>query len=404
MTLLAVRELSKSYKTYASEWHRIARWLGASVQPASETTVLHTVSFSVKAGEAVGIVGENGAGKSTLLKLIAGTLIPSSGHIHVDGRVSAILELGMGFNPDMTGRQNVYHAASIMGFSQSAVDTVIDQIELFAEVDKYFDQPVRLYSSGMQVRVAFAVATAWRPEMLIVDEALSVGDTYFQHKSFARIREFQQQGTSLLIVSHDRACIQALCDRAILLEQGRVLKDDEPEAVMDFYNALIAERENTTTEVHHSSTGKAQTVSGTGEARVCDIRLCAPDGTALSHVKVGEPVQLVVRVKITQPIISLVLGFGIRDRLGQMIYGSNTFHTEQVLTQPEVGREYCFTIAFNANLGVGSYSVVTALHADDSHIEHNYEWRDLALIFDVINADKTTFQGCAWLDTEITYE
>src|SRR5690606_6494074 len=217
---------------YRSEWQRVARWFGASPEPLEEHWVVRGVSFEIGAGEVVGIVGQNGAGKSTLLKMVAGTLQPTEGQLRVNGRIAAILELGMGFHPELTGRQNVMHAAGLMGFSARDVVAAMPGIEDFAEIGEYFDQPVRTYSSGMQVRVAFAVATAFRPEVLIIDEALSVGDSYFQHKSFDRIRSFREQGTTLLIVSHDRNAIQAICDRAILLERGRVLKDGEPEAVM----------------------------------------------------------------------------------------------------------------------------------------------------------------------------
>lgn len=404
MTLLVVNSVEKSFREFSAEWRRVASCLGLPFQPVAEVKVLAGISFSIGAGEAVGIVGQNGAGKSTLLKMITGTLAPSRGSVVINGRIAAILELGMGFNPELSGRQNVFHAASIMGFSREQVETALPNIESFAEIGDYFDEPVRVYSSGMQVRVAFAVATAWRPEILIVDEALSVGDTYFQHKSFNRIREFQKQGTSLLIVSHDRASIQALCSRAILLEKGEVLRDGEPEEVMDFYNALIAEKENSTVEVRRLDNGKAQTSSGTGEARVSSIYLRNSAGEMADHIKVGEAVTLTIQVKVHQPVPSLVLGFALRDRLGQTMFGSNTFHSGHELLAPEVGRNYEFSISFPANLGVGSYSVVTALHAGDSHVGSNYEWQDMALVFNVVNVDKIAFQGSVWLDASISYE
>lgn len=187
MSLLTVKNLGKAYRVYASEFQRIGRWFGISTKPKEEHWVLKHVNFSIHAGEAIGIVGQNGAGKSTLLKMITGTLQPTEGNVQVNGRIAAILELGMGFTPDLTGRQNVYHAAGLMGFNADRIDEVIKEIEAFAEIGTYFDEPVRTYSSGMQMRVAFAVATAIRPEILIVDEALSVGDSYFQHKSFDQI-------------------------------------------------------------------------------------------------------------------------------------------------------------------------------------------------------------------------
>ncbi len=245
-SVLEVNNISKSFKDYSSELKRIFSWFGFGFKPKEEHHILKNISFSITAGEAVGIVGQNGAGKSTLLKIITGTLKPSEGSIHINGRISAILELGMGFHPDLTGRQNAYHSAGIMGFTQNQIDEMMDDIEAFAEIGEYFDQPVRLYSSGMQVRVAFSIATSYTPEILIIDEALSVGDAYFQHKSIERIRGLQAKGTTLLFVSHDKNAIQSICNRAILLEKGTVTKDGKPEEVMDYYNALIAERENRT--------------------------------------------------------------------------------------------------------------------------------------------------------------
>ena len=397
MSLLSVTNLGKAYRTYRSEWQRIARWFFLPVSPSEEHWVLKHISFDIQPGEAIGIVGQNGAGKSTLLKMITGTLQPSEGTIQVNGRIAAILELGMGFNPELSGRQNVYHAAGLMGFSTEQLDTVIDEIEAFAEIGEYFDESVRTYSSGMQMRVAFAVATAFRPEILIVDEALSVGDSYFQHKSFDRIREFQQQGTTLLIVSHDRGAIQGLCNRAILLESGTVIKDGPPEEVMDFYNAIIAEKENSTVKVITLENGNVQTRSGSGEATIRSVSIHDAAGAAMEYVPVGQPVSIRIKVDINKPIPELVVGYMIKDRLGQEVYGTNTHHLGCKLAAQSQGdaMEYCF--AFDANLGVGSYSVAVALHTADSHMSHNYEWRDHALVFNVVNVNQAPFVGVAWL-------
>src|SRR5574344_701646 len=201
--ILEVKNIYKSYRTYSSEIWRIFSWFGIKHKAIQENYTLKNISFSINEGEAIGIIGQNGAGKSTLLKIITGTLCSTSGSIVVNGKIAAILELGMGFHPDLSGRQNAYHSAGLMGYTSEQIDSVINDIEAFAEVGEYFDQPVRTYSSGMQMRVAFATVTAYRPEILIVDEALSVGDAYFQHKSFERIRQFQKEGTTLLLVSHD---------------------------------------------------------------------------------------------------------------------------------------------------------------------------------------------------------
>lgn len=404
MSLLTVQNVGKAFRAYSSEWHRFANWFGMSIKPADEVWVLRHIRFDIRVGEAIGLIGQNGAGKSTLLKMITGTMRPTEGQVHVNGRIAAILELGMGFNPELSGRENVRYAAGLMGFNAEQIEEAMADIESFAEVGSYFDEPVRTYSSGMQMRVAFAVATAWRPEILIVDEALSVGDSYFQHKSFDRIRQFREQGTSLIIVSHDRSAIQALCDRALLLEQGAIIKDGPPEEVFDFYNALIAEKENSTVAVAKLETGKTQTTSGTGEATVEEITLYDSKGEPAEYIGVGDLVTLNIRVKVHHAIGSLVLGYGIKDRLGQVMYGTNTWHTEQVLNNLRAGDEFLFSLAFPANFGVGSYSIQTALTDRDTHLTANYEWRDLAFVFNVINIDKPHFAGCSWNEPKITIE
>jgi lipopolysaccharide transport system ATP-binding protein len=400
-TVLHVDGLGKAFRTYGSEWSRVLSWFGRAPDIVKEQWVLRNIGFRVAPGEAVGLVGQNGAGKSTLLKLITGTLRPTVGRVDVHGRIAAILELGMGMNPEFTGRQNVYNVAGLMGFTRERIDSLMPEIEDFAEIGDYFDQPLRIYSSGMQMRVAFSVATAVKPDILIVDEALSVGDAYFQHKSFDRIREFRERGTTLLIVSHDRSAIQALCDRAILLERGAQVKDGTPEEVMDLYNALLAERQEQTVEVRRHADGRAQTVSGTLEATVEDIALLNASGDPVEMVNVGEAVDLRVRVRAHQDIPRLVLGYMIKDRLGQTIFGTNTFHTDQILENVAAGSLVTFTARFDVNLGPGGYSVATALVSSDTHLVNNYEWRDLALLFTVANRDKALFVGTTWAPPSI---
>lgn len=400
-SVLEVKNISKSFKDYSSEFKRILSWFGFDFKPITEHHILKHINFSIAPGEAMGIVGRNGAGKSTLLKIITGTLKPSSGSVHIDGRISAILELGMGFDPDLTGRQNVYHSAGLMGFTNGQVDAVIDELRDFAEIGEYFDQPVRTYSSGMQLRVAFGVVTAYRPEILIVDEALSVGDAYFQHKSLNRIREFQKQGTTLLLVSHDRGAIQAICDRAILLEKGAVIKDGKPEEVMDFYNALIAEKENSTIKQVVREDGKVETVSGTGEARVEDIGIYNHKNEKIEYIAVGEDITLKVNIRIYKDIPKLVVGYMIKDRLGQPIFGTNTYHYNSVIENSKKGDVFNVMFSFPMNLGVGSYSIAIAVHKDDTHISENYEWRDQALVFNVVNTSKKEFVGFLWMEQRI---
>ena len=395
--VLSVAGVGKAYRRYRSEGRRVLALLGLGIAPLEEAWVLRDVSFDVHPGEAVGIVGQNGAGKSTLLKIITGTLRATEGQVGVSGRIAAILELGMGFNPEFTGRQNVLHSGSLMGLDRAFLERAMPEIEDFAEVGEYFDQPVRTYSSGMQVRVGFALATVSRPEVLIVDEALSVGDTYFQHKSFERIREFRRAGTTLLIVSHDKTAVQTLCDRAILLDKGRMLRDADPAQVMDYYNALLAERENQRIEVKLDASGRAQTRSGTGEARVDAIGLHDTQGQQVEVVAVGQAVELRITVLAAADIAQLVLGYQVKDRLGQSVFGTNTFHTQQILHEVRAGERLHYRICFNAHLGTGSYSISTALVSTDTHLVDNFEWRDLACLFTVVNLGHPYFEGLAWI-------
>jgi len=405
MGTIVVSNLGKAYKQYPTRWSRLGEWLLPMGGPRHKLKwVLTDINFQVSPGEAVGLIGINGAGKSTLLKLITGTTQPTTGSVWMEGRVAALLELGMGFHPDFTGRQNVYTAGQLLGMTVDEITALMPQIEEFAGIGEYMDQPVRVYSSGMQVRVAFSVATARRPDILIVDEALSVGDAYFQHKSFDRIRQFRKEGTTLLLVSHDKQAIQSVCDRAILLDGGRLAKEGKPEEIMDYYNAMIAERENETVRLNKTDDGKVQTVSGTGEATVSDIALLDETGQRAEVVDVGAAVTLEVRVKVNAPIPRMVLGYMIKDRLGQPMYGTNTHLKQLPLEDVAAGEEVVYRFAFPMNLGPGTYSVATAIVSTETHLVNNYEWRDLALVFTVMNMRRPHFEGSAWLDPAIDIE
>lgn len=402
---IRVTGLAKAYKQYPNRWSRLLEWLVPFSRARHDLHwVLRDVDFEIQAGEAVGIVGVNGAGKSTLLKMITGTTQPTCGHIHLQGRVAALLELGMGFHPDFTGRQNAVMAGQLLGMQVEEIDALMPQIEGFAEIGEAIDHPVRTYSSGMQMRLAFSVATARRPDILIVDEALSVGDAYFQHKSFERIRSFRKAGTTLLIVSHDRSAIQSICDSAILLENGRLAMRGKPEEVMDYYNAMLAQREGQIVRQEMLANGQVQTISGTGEAGILNVRLLDAQGRSLEVAEVGQPVVLEVQTEIRQDIERLILGFMIKDRLGQAIYGINTHRLDKAVTDLSAGERVTFRFAFDMRLGKGSYSVALSLSRLDSHLDRNFEWRDYGLIFHVINNRQEDFVGCSWLQaqTDIT--
>ena len=403
MGKITVSGLGKAYKQYSSRWSRLADWIfPVKANRYKLKWVIEDLNFSVEPGEALGIIGINGAGKSTLLKMIVGTVQPSTGSVETSGKVAALLELGMGFHPDFTGRQNALMAGQLLGYSTEEMNTLMPEIESFAEIGDYIDKPVRIYSSGMQMRLAFSVASAHRPDVLIIDEALSVGDAYFQHKSFDRIRQFREAGTTLLIVSHDKSAIQSICSKAILLNAGKIQIEGKPEEVMDYYNAMLADRENESIQQEKAlSGGSLQTKSGTGEARIEDVGLFNSDEKQLEVVRVGQPVSFKVRVKCNEAIPELVIGYVIKDRLGQAIFGTNTFHCKQALKSLVVGQTVDYSFEFDANLGPGSYSIAVALHTEDNHISKNYEWIDRAVVFNVVNIGKDEFVGSSWLPPRI---
>jgi len=399
--ILSVQNICKTYLDYESNFKRFASWFSKNKEEKNVKTVLKDVSFDVGAGEVVGLIGQNGAGKSTLLKIISRTLKPSSGRVTSGAKISSILELGMGFHGDLTGRQNAYQSCSLMGYSKEQIDEIIAYIEDFAEIGEYFDYPVRIYSSGMQMRLAFSVVTANRPDILIIDEALSVGDVYFQHKSFDKIKEFKSLGTTLIIVSHDSGAIKSICDRVILLEKGQILKDGEPEAVLDYYNALISKKQDVQISQITLQNGKIATVSGNKKACIKNVEILDAAGKKIQNLEVGKKIKLKVTVQANENLPSLVLGYQIKNRFSQVVYGTNTYHLKQALKNLKKGEEYDFSFEFEANLGVGSFSVTIALHDSDNHLQNNYEWRDNAIIFNVVNFSKPDFVGLAYLEPSL---
>ena len=380
---LRVTKLGKAYRRYVRQSGRLLEWLGLGVQHELKW-ILRDINFEIQRGEAVGLIGVNGAGKSTLLKLIAGTARPTTGQITVNGRITALLELGMGFHADFTGRENVLMSARIAGIPASELEAVMAAVEEFAEIGDYIDQPVRTYSSGMQVRLAFSVATAVRPDILIVDEALSVGDTYFQHKSFDLIRRFLAEGTTLLFVSHSAASVKSICTRAILLDQGSIVCDDAPDKVLDYYNALIA-RSHAEYEIRQLATkgGGQVTRSGSGEARIDKLELIVGE-VPVNAMLSGQPAVIRVTGTSRVPLDQITVGILLRDRLGNDVFGTNTMHHGSSAPRRE-GERFCAEFRFaSLPLGSGSYSITAALHSLDNHIAGNYDWWDRALVFEVL--------------------
>ncbi len=396
---LRVSHVGKAFRRYRYPAARLVEWLGLGRRHEMRW-VLRNIDFEIARGDAVALIGVNGAGKSTLLKLIAGTAAPTEGHIETSGRLTALLELGMGFHPDFTGRENARMAARLSGIPDAELPAVLDAVEDFAEIGDYFDQPLRVYSSGMQVRLAFSVATAVRPDILIIDEALSVGDTYFQHKSFDRIRRFLAQGTTLLFVSHSPSAIKSICRRALLLDQGSIVMDGEPEQVLDYYNAIIA-RSHADYEIRALSAADGGTGlrSGTGEAHIDRVELILDD-QPVHAINSGDAASLRVYATSRDALSQLTVGILIRDRFGNDVFGTNTMLLD--VTRPRAaGEAFCAEFRFTSlPLGKGSYSITVALHSREHHIADNYDWWDRALVFEVM-ADSASGVGVCHLPVDV---
>jgi len=401
---IIVNNLGKKYKRYPNRWARLCEWLSfGRYQNHQATWILRNLSFELGDGESLGVIGVNGAGKSTLLKLLTKTSAPTEGSIDVQGRVAALLELGMGFHQDFSGRVNALMTCQMMGYSSEEAHDLIEDIREFSELGDYLDQPVRVYSTGMQVRLAFSAATVTRPEILVVDEALSVGDAYFQHKCIRRIRDYRDQGTTLLFVSHDPGAVKSLCQRAILLDSGSIIKDGVPDTVLDYYNSVIARKKNDEEILQvEGDGGRVSTRSGNGNARITSVDITKKsDGRSARSFLVGENVVLRCVVEFYKSIEQPTVGILLRDRMGNDVYGTNTSHLgyrDMTVTQ---GDKIDFSFTLPLNIGPGNYSVCMAVHGGDSHLEENCDWWDRCLVFQVITGEEPSFIGVAALPVEV---
>jgi lipopolysaccharide transport system ATP-binding protein len=398
-----VSRLGKAYKRYAHKSGRLREWLGLGLHHEL-VWVLRDVNLEVLPGEAVGIVGANGAGKSTLLKMVTGTVTPTTGKVEVAGRIASLLELGIGFDPNFTGRQNAMMTSALLGLPSGKLAALLPEIEAFAEIGDYMDQPLRTYSTGMQIRLAFSVATARRPDVLIVDEALSVGDAYFQHKSFDRIRHFRDEGTTLLLVSHSAAAVKTLCNRAVLLDHGVLLRDDVPDAVLDYYNALIA-KQCAEHEIRQSESAAGTTTTRSGNARAVITRIeLLSRGQSVRALRSGDPATVTVQIEVRDALPELTAGILFRDRLGNDVFGTNTFHLGANRASVAAGAILTVEFVFpSLDLGVGSYSLTAALHAQDTHVAENFDWWDRALVLQIVPGDRPMSIGVAALRVAVSW-
>jgi lipopolysaccharide transport system ATP-binding protein len=403
MQQIIVHNLGKKYRRYASQWHRLAEILSwGRYQNHEIHWALKDINFEINKGEAIGIIGENGAGKSTLLKLLVGTTQPNEGSVQTSGRVAALLELGMGFHPDFTGRENAAMSCRMAGLSNAEIKAAMPQIKHFSELGDFLDQPLRVYSTGMQMRLAFSAATVIRPEILIVDEALAVGDAYFQHKCIQRIRSFQQEGTTLLFVSHDPGAVKTLCRRGLLFDKGMLITDSQADAVLDYYNAMIAKK-NEDEEIQQIETqsSRVMTRSGSGEASILKVEMLNEKNQPTRGFQVGEPTKIVCQIGVNTYIERLNAGILIRDRLGNNIFGTNTSHLKKDATAVEAGDTLAVEFTLPLNLGRGSYSLSAAVHPGATHLEGNFDWWDQCLVFQIISHSSANFTGVVSLPVDI---
>lgn len=405
--VIRVEGLSKCYQIYDSPRDRLLQMLaGGHRRYFREFWAVRDVAFQVRKGETVGIIGRNGSGKSTLLQLICGTLAPSSGTVEVKGRVAALLELGAGFNPEFSGRENVYMNAALLGLPKAKIDERFEDIAAFADIGDFMDQPVKTYSSGMYVRLAFAVIANVDADVLVIDEALAVGDAIFVQKCMRFIRAFQQRGT-LLFVSHDTGAVQNLCASAIWMDRGRVmLQGGSSEVAQSYLQYSLQEIYGDEVRLSTTSGGdqpqKPADAAGrstdgvpdygsrlvvsdnlasakgwmTGKAEVLSVTIQRPDGTGEGVFAGGEKVRVIVRARANDDLGAPILGFLFRDRLGQDLFGENTLpftstHPRRVARGSEFVGEFDFTLPMLPN---GEYAVMASVADGDlyDHVQHHY--------------------------------
>lgn len=400
--MIRIRGLSKQFRLYRSPRDRIWEWLGRGPRHRA-FWALRAIDLDIPRGRTVGIIGPNGAGKSTLLKIVTGTLLPTSGHIEVQGRVAALLELGTGFHPEFTGRQNIWINGQLLGLSPGEIARRESEIIEFSELGPFIDQPIRTYSSGMVVRLGFSVAASVEPDVLIVDEALSVGDAHFSQKCIRRIRRFREQGTTILFVSHDPGAVVSLCDEAVLLDAGEIVARGRPESILEDYTALLARRgeQNVEMMVKFVTPGEVESETphrvGTFQALVTGARWITPEGHSVQTLLSGEPATLEIEIVFFTTIRNPTVGFLIRDRLGQDVFGTNTFRMGYWLGDFSAGDRLRLQARLDLHLGPGEYSLTTAVHRDETHLEECYDWTDRHYLFRVAADRDNHFYGLARL-------
>lgn len=422
MGSIHVQQLGKAYKQYPTRWSRLAEWVLPFLGTRHRLKwVLAGIDFQINRGEAVGIIGVNGAGKSTLLKLITGTTQASTGAVHTSGRIAALLELGMGFHPDFTGRENVIMAGQLTGLSVAEIEALMPEIEAFAGIGDYIDQQVRVYSSGMQMRLAFSVATCVRPDILIVDEALAVGDVFFQQKCFERINSFTQAGTTLLFVSHSTGTVLNICTRCIFIRQGGLAFDGDPKDAIDLYQAellshldhspgqmRIASGPPERLDYQHAPALGGATGSITTDAADCiAVRFVHPNGSTQHSVIADHAVRLQVDYRARRRLDDPHVGFKIRNRFGVVLFETNSYCMREQLGAVEAGGALSVQFTFAMALAPGEYTITVGLgnggYGEDSFREVLNYLHEVTTFVALPNQDAIVWSGQVNLAPKLTF-
>jgi lipopolysaccharide transport system ATP-binding protein len=390
--VLQVQHLSKQFKIYKRPADRLVEGLFKKKRHRRHVA-LDDISFTVGKGEAIGVLGQNGAGKSTLLKLVSGVLEPDAGKIERRGRITGLLELGTGFDGKLSGRDNIAVNARLIGMTSVEIDERFEAIAAFSELGDFIDAPVRTYSSGMVMRLGFAVAIHAAPACFVVDEALAVGDARFQQKCLKRIREFRDRGGSILYVSHDINSVKLLCNRALLLSEGRIVFDGAPDQAAQNYYKLIAGIDDSTRRVSPSETGSY----GTLRTRITGVGLANQFGPGERFAS-GEQVTIDLECE-SQQDAELSVGILIRDRFGQDVFGTNTALLRKDARFTRGGSVRC-RFSLPLNFAPGKYSVTVALHSDDTHLQDCQHWWDAAATFEIVGFSAVQFSGLCYVPVQ----
>ena len=396
--MVLVQNVSKLYRLYQHPSDRIRELVPfQSKKLHHDFWALRDISFSVEKGETLSIVGPNGCGKSTLLQIICGILQPTSGRVVTTGRVAALLELGAGFNPEFTGRENVFLNGEIMGLSRGEIARALPSIAAFADIGEFLERPVKEYSSGMYVRLAFATAIHVEPEILVVDEALAVGDAVFANRCVRKFEELRERKITVLFVSHDLGLVKQLSHRAILLVGGHIHAQGEPNQVINQYIGLVLEKQRA--EVEPRSKLTAGFRHGDLTSEVLEVQLLGEHGEPVRAVSSGEALRVRVRCVFHQAKADPMVGILIRNRIGMDVYGTNT-RVEQVgLGEFEVGDELELEFRFDCWLAPQQYTLTVATQNADGS---SHDWLDDVLVFEVVDA--RALAGVANLRAQIAWQ